>query len=98
LSPLPTATHQADVTQDTLAIPLVKFAVLFVFGIVDHVDALTVAGDERVAPAIEPPPPIASGSGSGSMARARVQARAQPKAPKRSSERIGTPLVGFQRR
>ena len=36
LSPLPTATHQADVTQDTLAIPLVKFAVLFVFGIVDQ--------------------------------------------------------------
>ncbi len=87
LDPLPTATHQTEVTQETPAIPLVWFAVVLVLGIVVQFDALTVAGEERAAPATVPPPPMASGRA--------VSARAQPRAPKRSSERIATPLVGM---
>src|ERR1700722_1283777 len=85
--PLPTTTHQAEVTQDTLAIPLVWFGVLLVLGIVVQFDALTVAGEERAAPATEPIPPMASGRA--------VRAGAQPRTPARSSERIAIPLVGM---
>lgn len=46
LAPLPTATHQEEVTQETLAIPLVGLAVLLLLGIVVQFDALTVAGEE----------------------------------------------------
>ena len=84
-SPLPTAMHQVDVTQDTLLIPFVWLVVVFVFGIVVQFDALTVAGEERAAPATSAPPPIATGRA--------VRARAQPRAPKRSSERSAPPLL-----
>src|SRR5580698_10686848 len=87
VSPLPTATHQVDVTQDALVIPLVWFAVVLVLGIVVQFDALTVAGEERAAPATDAPWLRASGRA--------VRARTQPRAPKRSSERIATPLVGM---
>ena len=65
VSPLPTATHQTDVTQDTPAIPLVWFAVVLVLGIVVQFDALTVAGEERAAPATDPLPPMAAAGRSG---------------------------------
>jgi hypothetical protein len=51
-----------------------------------QIDALTDAGEEEAAPASDPPP-----SARGSA----VRATAQPRTPKRSSERILPPLVGL---
>ena len=67
LSPLPTATHQSDVTQETLVIPLVWFAVLLVLDIVVQFDALTCAGTVRPCgvAAWAPPEPRSASAMSG---------------------------------
>jgi hypothetical protein len=84
--PPETVTQNADVTQDTAPVTEPAAGVVAVLAMVLQVDALTVAGEERAAPASDPPP-----SAMGSA----VRTRAQPRTPKRSSERIAPPLVGL---
>ena len=75
-----TATQKTEVTQDTAPVSEPASGVVAVLAMVLQFEAATVAGEEA-APAIELPPPIASGT--------EAMAMAQPKAPKRSSERMG---------
>ncbi len=81
-----TATQNTEVTQETAPACAPLPGVVTVFAMLLQVEALTVAGEEKAAAATGPPAPIASGRA--------VKARAQPRAPKRSSERIAPPLIG----